>query len=361
MTAVVHVVPTVALCSVLEPRTAVAVGLAVTLHTTVRLHELVRDRRRSRVVTRLVDEPTLAHWFAAVLSFFLWPVAFALLWVLVAFGASVAEPAVTAAVLAYGFSAVLAAWGVWVRRRLVRVAFVDVPIPGLAPDLDGYRIAHVTDLHIGGYDGKHRGFEWAARANRLSPDLVAVTGDLVTVGAGYYEDAAEVIGAFEAKDGVFVSLGNHDQWRPDELTRLICSKGPAVLRNASHTVKRGEGALVIAGIDDWSTGRDDLPRALQDRTPGAPTILLSHYPEFFPEAARLDVDLVLSGHTHGGQIGVPFVARRVNLASLTRTLPIGLHARGTSRLYLNPGLGTTGPPVRLGVPPEIALLTLRRA
>jgi predicted MPP superfamily phosphohydrolase len=113
-------------------------------------------------------------------------------------------------------------------------------------------------------------------------------------------------------------------------------------------------------LDDWSTDRDDLDRTLAERPEGAPTVLLSHYPEFFEEAARRDVDLVLSGHTHGGQIGVPF-AGRMTLSRFARQRAAGLHERGRSRLYVHAGLGTTGPPMRLGVPPEIAVFVLRRA
>jgi len=118
---------------------------------------------------------------------------------------------------------------------------------------------------------------------------------------------------------------------------------------------------VVAGLDDWSTDRDDIDRALAERPAGAPTVLLSHYPDFFDEAARRNVDLVLSGHTHGGQIGLPFAARRVTLSRLARQHAPGLHERGRSRLYVHAGLGTTGPPIRVGVAPEIAVFVLRRA
>lgn len=360
VTLAAHVVPTVGLVYFVPPGVAIATSIAVYAATALRLQALVHDRRRSRLVTTLVDQPILAHWFAAVLSTFLFPLV-AVLVSVVGLAVGWGRPLVIGAAASYASSVALAAWGVWVRRRLVRVTSVDVPIAGLAPDLDGYRIAHVTDLHIGGYDRKERGFEWATRVNGLEPDLIAVTGDLVTVGARYYEDAAEVLGAFRARDGVLVVLGNHDQWNPEDFTRRIVDRGPSVLRNESRAIQRGKATLVVAGLDDWSTGRDDLDRALDGRQAGAPTVLLAHYPEFFPGAARLGVDLVLSGHTHGGQIALPFLERRVSLSSLVRQPPTGLHVRGTSRLYLNAGLGTTGPPLRLGAAPEIAVLTLRRA
>jgi hypothetical protein len=194
---------------------------------------------------------------------------------------------------------------------------------------------------------------------RLEPDLVAVTGDLVTSGTEFYEDVAEVLGAVRARDGVFVSLGNHDQWDADDLTRRITLRGPAVLRNQWRVVRKGEAELVIAGLDDRMAGLDDLEATLAGRPERAPTVLMSHYPDFFEAAASRRVELVLSGHTHGGQIAVPFMARRASLSTLARQTSHGLHVRGGSRLYVNAGLGTTGPPFRLGIPPEITVFVLR--
>ena len=341
-----------------------AVVLAVTL---VRLRALAREKRRPSWFTVLVDEPVLGHWCASLLATLLLPVAVFVAFVGLATGAFgthavAASRAVAAAAFAsYAFAAAVAAWGFTGRRRLIRVVYVDIPISGLARDLDGYRIVQVSDLHVGNYDSRARGLEWAARVNTLAPDLVAVTGDLVTTGTVFYEDAADVIGAMRAKDGVFVSLGNHDQSDPNALARLISERGPVVLRNASRVIRRGAAELVVAGIDDRMTRKDDLERTLEGRRAGAPTVLLSHYPDFFEAAAERGVDLVLSGHTHGGQIALPFASRRVSFSRLARQAAAGLHIRGASRLYVNAGLGTTGPPVRLGIPPEIAVLVLRRA
>jgi predicted MPP superfamily phosphohydrolase len=364
VTAVLHVAPILAATLFVPPLAAVAGGMAVFVVTSLRLRALVREKKRPRWLTVLFDEPVLGHWCASLLATFLLPVTAILALLLGALGAHEARPSraiAVAALVSYAFSAVVAAWGFTVRRRWIQVAYVDVPIPGLAQDLDGYRIAHVSDLHIGNYDTKARGLEWARRVNALSPDLVAVTGDLVTTGSAFYDDVAHVIGAMRSKDGVFVSLGNHDQHDPDTLSRLIEEGGAVVLRNASSIVRRGQSELVVAGVDDRMTGKDDIERTLEGRTAGVPTVLLAHYPEFFEEAAPRGVELVLSGHTHGGQIALPFATRRVSLSRLAKQPTAGLHVRGQSRLYVNRGLGTTGPPVRLGVAPEIAVLTLRRA
>jgi uncharacterized protein len=362
ITALAHVPFVLGLGVLFSAPQALGIGVLVFVTTTLRLQLLVREDRRPRLLTLLVDEPLLTHWCACVLAFFLLPAAVLAVALLAAIGLEGGESHVVlhGAALSYGFSLLVATWGVWVRRRWLRVVHVDIPIAGLSPELDGYRIAQISDLHIGNYDSKGRGLEWAARVNRLEPDLVAVTGDLVTTGTRFYEDVADVLGALRGKDGVFVSMGNHDQWDPDLLTRLIGERGPRVLRNALHVVRRGAAELAVAGIDDRMTGKDDLTATLDGRRERVPTVLLSHYPDFFEDAADRGVELVLSGHTHGGQIAVPFMARRASLSRLARQHAHGLHVRGVSRLYVNAGIGTTGPPVRLGVPPEIAVLVLRR-
>jgi predicted MPP superfamily phosphohydrolase len=116
--------------------------------------------------------------------------------------------------------------------------------------------------------------------------------------------------------------------------------------------------LWVAAIDDTWTRRDDIERALRDRPAGCPVLLLAHDPSSFDDASDAGATVVLSGHTHGGQIAAPFLSQFVNLAFVYR-YRIGFYRRGRSVLYVHPGLGTTGPPMRLGVAPEVTILVLR--
>ena len=367
MTALAHVVPTLALSALVPVWFAIGLGTLLWLLTARRVQHLLGDPARPRWVTRLVDEPMFWHWGAGMLAlplFFVGGLLIAALSVAgcATHGAGGSAPGLPQAALgSFGAALMVAGYSVWGRRRFVEVRRMELEIAGLHPDLDGYRVVQLSDLHIGSYDRLERGLQWAKLASSLTPDLVLVTGDLVTSGTAYYEDVAAVLGALSAKDGVFAIMGNHDQWNPDQLARAIEQQGPKVLRNEWVRVERGLGALVVAGVDDAYGGHDDLDRTLAGRPEGVPTLLLAHYPRFFAEAARRGVALTLSGHTHGGQFGVPFFADRWNLSSALGQASRGLLRQGQSVLYVNAGLGTTGPPMRLGVAPEIALLVLRAA
>lgn len=345
----VHAVPALALASFVRPETAIAVALVIWLGTALRLYSIAWDKPRPQWIVRLVDVPMFWHWGGALFA--------SLAFVPAAIGALALGVALPhAALAAYALGLVVSAYGVTWRRWRVVVREIEVAIDGLPAAFDGYRVAQLSDLHIGSYDRVATGARWARLALAARPDLIVVTGDLVTSGTAFNDDAAEVVGKLAAPDGVFVVLGNHDQWDAPALEAAIARRGPTVLANAWRSVERGGARLVVAGIDDRFTKKADLDRTLAGRPDGVPTLLLSHYPDFFEDAARRGVALTLSGHTHGGQIGF---GDRMNLATLSRQRPRGLFRAGASALYVNAGLGTTGPPLRLGVPPEIAVLVLR--
>jgi predicted MPP superfamily phosphohydrolase len=318
------------------------------------------DRKRSDLVVRFVDVPYFIHWCACG-------------WTMIpAAVATVLGPLVdlvrgVPVGLPFGFymwtylsGLAVCAYGVLVRRRWFRVERIDVPVDGLDERLDGYTIAHLSDLHVGSFTPERWAARWTRAANELAADLAVVTGDLVTSGTAFHEEIARVVGGLSAKNGVFVSMGNHDYFGEGEpLVSLLRERGARVLRNEGVTLDKDGAALHLAAIDDTWTRRDDMQRALRDRPERTTTILLAHDPARFPDAAREEVDLVLSGHTHGGQIAVPFLSRRFSLAHITHRFVVGLYKLGRSVLYVHPGLGTTGPPIRVGVAPAVVLLTLR--
>jgi predicted MPP superfamily phosphohydrolase len=243
-----------------------------------------------------------------------------------------------------------------------RLVSREVPIRGLPAALDGYRIAQLSDVHCGSYTPVSRVQRWVERINALEVDLVAVTGDLITSGNTYVRAVAHALGALSARDGVFACMGNHDYFTDGEsMVDALEARGLVVLRNAGLLVEREGAQLYVAGVDDTWTGRADVARALRERPPGTSTLLLAHDPNLFPHAVEHGVHLTLSGHTHGGQLAVPGLARRFNLARLITRFTNGIYQIGDSMLYVSRGAGTTGPPIRLGAPAEIAILTLRAA
>ena len=240
------------------------------------------------------------------------------------------------------------------RRRAVRIL-------GLPAALDGYRVGQLSDVHCGPHVSEARVAGWVARLNALELDLVTVTGDLIAHGGSHVEAVARALSGLRARDGAFVSLGNHDYFTDGEhLVRTLERHGLTVLRNEGVVIQREGACLYVAGADDTWTGRHDVGRALKGRPPGAPAVLLAHDPDLFPDAHRHGVDLTLSGHTHGGQLGVPWV-RRLSLARFITRWTAGMYRKERSWLYVNRGAGTTGPPIRLGAPAELAVITLRAA
>ena len=342
VTAVAHAVPALTVAALGYPLLAAALyALAVAAFVPL-TNAYLRGDRLPWWRAALVDGPYFVCWTAGLLAI---PLALSAL--------LFARPA-SALAAGYSIALVLAGYGALVGRRLLEVRRLDVRIDGLDASLDGYRIAHLSDLHIGAWTPRSWGLRWARAVNELGCDLVVVTGDLIQNGDAYLEDAADVVSALRARDGVVVALGNHDYYGDTErLVALLESHGVHVLRNASLRIK----SLCVAAVDH----RHDISEALKDRPERQPTILLAHDPVHFDAAAGRDVDLVLSGHTHGGQIALPFFARRANLARFAHRHTLGSYRarRGESRLIVHPGLGTSGPPVRIGVAPAILELTLR--
>ena len=340
-------------------------GLAIVLLGVAGLRSFIRvtlmDTPRGRLRVRLLEEPYFVHWCATIFS------------VVPSIVGAIVAPvtrmlghdasAANAALWSYGVGLVVCFWGVIVRRWWFVVERVEVRVEGLPAELDGFRIAHLSDLHIGAYTPKSWGLRWARAANAEKPDVTVITGDMVTSGVAFHEDIAEIVAALRARHGAFVSMGNHDYFGDGEplISLIDATKTARVLRNAGVVLEHDGARLFLTAVDDVWTRRADLDLALAKRPEGVPTVLLAHDPEGFRAAAKRGVDVILSGHTHGGKIGVPFLAKRLNLSQIAHHHTLGLYRRGKSTLYVHPGLGVTGPPVRFGIAPAVVIVTLRRA
>jgi uncharacterized protein len=345
---------------------ALAVAALLTLGIRGRMARARDDRPLPAWRLLLIEEPYYVHWCAALAGAALFvPGAIAVsVWhALASTGPrSLGDDLGALAAATYLAALALSFYGVVVRRRWVRVRTIDVPIAGLGAAFDGYRIAQLSDLHIGGLGPRRRAERWMRRASALDVDLVALTGDYVTSGTAFHADIAAVLTSARARDGAVAVMGNHDYFGDGEpLITLLRAGGVSVLRNEHVILTRGGDRLTLAGVDDTWTRRADVGRALAGRDESLPLLALAHDPQLFPELARRGAALVLSGHTHWGQVALPFFADRVNLSRLSYRYHAGLYRSGAATLYVNPGLGTTGPPVRVGAAPEITVLRLRTA
>ncbi len=292
-----------------------------------------------------------------------------------------------AAYLAGSLPLLATAYGVMVGRRRYRIVTVEIPIPELPPNLDGLRIVQLSDLHIGDFMPRAAIRRAVDMANTLQADLAVLTGDLISDGHDPLEDCIAELSQLRAPLGIWGCHGNHERWAGVEARAqaLFQRYGMHMLRQQCVEVSWRGGTVNLIGVDDQRERRrsgDQSPmlhgiEALV-RT-DIPNILLSHNPNTFERAAALGIELSLAGHTHGGQIRFALGNRQWSPACLITPfvaglyrLPLGHQAdtagsevtprRPTSAfLYVNRGLGTFGLPVRLGVPPEITLLTLRAA
>lgn len=251
------------------------------------------------------------------------------------------------------------------------VARVAVPVAGLPPALAGLRVAQLSDFHHGPHIP--RGFLEGAveRAAAERPDLIALTGDFIDRGRDFVPAAARLFRGLTAPMGVFAVLGNHDfavhtargvRRHPDlhaEMTDALGAEGVTVLRNRAVSTARAGAALTVAGVDDLWSGGCDPAAALGAACPAAPRIVLAHNPQTAPELTGFRPDLILSGHTHGGQINLPNVGR-VFLGKKARRWAAGLYRLERGHLYVNPGVGF-GWRFRFGVRPEVTVLTLHPA
>lgn len=254
----------------------------------------------------------------------------------------------------------LARLGTWERMEL-RLERVEVRLRGLAPAFDGFRIAFLTDPHLSPLVPRWWIERAVERANALGADLIALGGDYVDDDPHYISAIADLLRPLSAPDGVVGVLGNHDHYVDASGVRAqLVAAGVRELLNHPVTIRRGEACLAVTGVGDLQCDAIDFGTALEGVGAEVPRVVLSHDPDVFaywPAAVRLD--LMLSGHTHGGQawlpvLGPPFVPSQFGFRYLS-----GLIREGERQLYVSRGVGASGVPIRWKCLPELTLIVLR--
>jgi uncharacterized protein len=254
----------------------------------------------------------------------------------------------------------LAAWlAHWERAELLTPE-IDIVIHGLPPEFAGYRIALVTDLHRGPVVPAWWLERVADRVVELKPDLVVLGGDFVSHAKSDLHDLQPVLARYAALDGTMAVLGNHDHWvGADAVAAVIRGAGAEIMHNRHRLIRRGAAALAVGGVDDFTHGAVRPRDALRDVAPDVPRVLISHNPdliEYLP--ADLRVDLMLSGHTHNGQVHWPIIGPLTVPSQFGRRYMHGLRRVGERWIYVSAGVGSSAMPLRLGNPPELPMLRL---
>ncbi len=243
----------------------------------------------------------------------------------------------------------------------IEVSRVEVHLPRLAAPFDGYRVVHLSDIHMGTWITETRLRRIVEMANELQPDLVLITGDFVTDADPIsLQGLRRVLPDLRPRDGVVGVLGNHDHWAGAAAVRDVLQRcGILELRNDVFLLRRGDAVLHLAGVEGVYEGRDRLDRVLEKLPGDAGAILLCHEPDFADVSSHTGrFDLQLSGHSHGGQLVFPLIGAPV-LPRFARKYPHGLYRINGMVQYTSRGVGTSRLKLRFNARPEIAVLTLR--
>ena len=272
-------------------------------------------------------------------------------------------------------------WGMAKGATDYQVRRVTLKFPNLPPAFDGFKVLQISDLHTGSFNSTEPLERAVAMINRQGADLILMTGDLVNNRATEVEPHIPTLAGIKSELPIFSSLGNHDYgdyvaWdspaqKRENLERLMHNHakiGWTLLNDTSHTIRRGTDSIAVLGVQNWSSHANfpkhgNLPRAHAASGAAPFKILLSHDPSHW-EAQVLnypDIDLTLSGHTHGMQFGVNLPFMKWSPVSYVYKQWAGLYEQGRQKLYVNVGLGFLGYPGRVGFLPEITVFELRRA
>src|SRR5579864_486956 len=264
------------------------------------------------------------------------------------------------------------AYGLLYGRTELETTTQPIRLARLPKAFHGFRIAQLSDIHIGPFMTESEIRRYVEIANALKPDLTVVTGDFVTWDPSTQRAVVNVLAGLKAPFGIYGCLGNHEAWSHTEasITRLFSEVGVRILRQARAPIVVQGDSINLIGVDFQTRrrmarkGENVVRQYLEgvDRlvAPDTANILLSHNPNTFDRAAELGIDLSLAGHTHGGQVTLEFVSPALSPSRLITAYVRGWFEKQGSQLYVNRGIGTIGVPIRFDAPPEVTLFELTR-
>jgi predicted MPP superfamily phosphohydrolase len=263
-------------------------------------------------------------------------------------------------------------YGLLYERTEIETTHQRIVLSSLPKAFDGFRIAQISDIHIGTFMPVEDIRKCVAMVNKLRPDLVALTGDFVTWKGSPAETVVEALSGLKAPFGVWGCLGNHERWAgvEDVITQFFTQRGIKILRQENTLVESAGERLNLIGVDYQTSAPFGPPsdgvvaqylHGVETlMVPDTANILLSHNPNSFDRAAELGIDLSLAGHTHGGQVTLEYISPDLSPARLITPYVRGWFLKGASQLYVNRGIGTIFAPIRFQSAPEITLFELKR-
>lgn len=256
--------------------------------------------------------------------------------------------------------AVALGYGTFVERRQLKAVETDLRIAGLPKGLDGLRIAQLSDIHLSSFLSADELAAAVDMANSYRPHLAMVTGDLITRDGDPLDACLRELKRLRAEAGLYGCMGNHEIYANCEAytARQAAKFGLRFLRGEGETLRFGDARLRLAGVDYQKMHAPYLLGAERLKEDGALNLLLSHNPDVFETAAVQGWDVILAGHTHGGQVTVEYLNQHLNLARFFTPYVYGHYEKEKSHLYVTRGIGTVGVPVRIGAAPEVALVRL---
>ncbi len=253
-------------------------------------------------------------------------------------------------------------YGTFILRHRLTMREQDIRIAGLPADLDGLRVAQLTDIHLSPFLSVRELERAVAMANETRPNITLVTGDLITSHSDPLDDCLRALGRLKSDTGVYGCMGNHEIYAgSEEYTQSEGARlGMTFLRRQSQVLDFGAAKLNLAGMDYQRLGKHYLRGAEALVVPGAFNVLLQHNPDVFPVAAAKGFPLTIAGHTHGGQVRVEILGVDLNISRFYTPYVDGLYQKDGASIFVSRGIGTIGLPTRLGSPPEVALIKLCR-
>jgi uncharacterized protein len=258
--------------------------------------------------------------------------------------------------------ALLAVYCVLIEPTMIEYTTHEIPVDGLPRSFDGFKIVQIADIHLNIWTTPAKVRAIVQRVNAMHPDLVVLTGDYASSAKSDCMPCAKALGGLRAKHGVYAVLGNHDYYSDGSMLKALRDQGFTVLSDEKREVTIGRGHLQLIGTNDAWYGHPDYKKAFMSVTSGEPCICIAHNPDAVLSLKGRPIDLLITGHTHGGLVNLPFYGPVQTIARVGRKNSVGMFTMNGIRTYVSRGIGTgKRAHIRFRCRPEVPVFILKCA